>query len=781
MSKIAEQPIFQSTDGSFHPLKALCDVQDPELSRALKGHFKAPTEKVRSLVRAKRKALSMRTVPSPAEIKAWYLHQFEKIGGSDGALDQSARGALDRIESIMDRLGRYGATDILAEMLSWAHSTVTRAQSLRLVRDLHLETEVVSACELMGEDLIGGRHNELYARLGAQRNPSAAALLRAIANHRKGEAVFYRRIAAYLKVGGDPTELHRIPCVETAQGLKTPTEVFILGKTNYWGAWKTRAVVGSPERAKNLEVLGALGPVLNSANSQGFFRWLAAQAQGTLISHLRFIAKHWSDGHDGPLRWWRENRDVPCLPIISGGVLRLVTRDHVERGNVFLPDFPGLHEQVASRDRRRGIVDEALTGAFAALRRADVRSLREALSGLAQIEPIEPNGRADDRQQQNLELLREGLHNRRLFLELDRLGIERSQTIREATAFLASLKEVRCAKKVLARYQLGSEIYEAEGRSGIDRDGVVWLAANAVDEMSLFEAIADRIFRTGDDSLPYTLFRAAIALKSGDGPLRRDGEGRLGEQWQEPRAAISPNLLSSATDDDRMVARSGLKVGHTPPRLADPVVPDPEEFPAVEPEDFELSGKLSSYVPRRGPTIPAANSTAARRNALLEIREKTELKEKHYGYHCQACLGAHQPAALTPSFTYLWHPDFREMRVQAHHVTHLQNEGALGAGNLLVLCDFHHHFLGDKLDRDVLLASLAEAKDERRHFALERDGAKRTTVPGKIVTLEIDEWPFKVKLFFTLPHLQVWLDRAREEFDTNSQERSVMSIRTDAE
>ena len=60
--------------------------------------------------------------------------------------------------------------------------------------------------------------------------------------------------------------------------------------------------------------------------------------------------------------------------------------------------------------------------------------------------------------------------------------------------------------------------------------------------------------------------------------------------------------------------------------------------------------------------------------------------------------------------TYIWDKIYWNRNIEAHHVDHLQNDRALGAGNLLDLREYHHDSLGDKLDRDEITGTTENAR-----------------------------------------------------------------------
>ena len=71
---------------------------------------------------------------------------------------------------------------------------------------------------------------------------------------------------------------------------------------------------------------------------------------------------------------------------------------------------------------------------------------------------------------------------------------------------------------------------------------------------------------------------------------------------------------------------------------------------------------------------------------------------------------------MTPPESYIYLPSFRQNMIHAHHVTHLQNEGNIGAKNLLILCKFHHEYIGDKLSNESVKVAVATAPTVLRRF-----------------------------------------------------------------
>jgi hypothetical protein len=310
---------------------------------------------------------------------------------------------------------------------------------------------------------------------------------------------------------------------------------------------------------------------------------------------------------------------------------------------------------------------------------------------------------------------------------------------------MTQLSEVRRAEKIAVRYRSGNTVCETEANAGIDENQILWMTDDASD-MAPFEALAERLFRAAEhvDAAPYKLFQAVDAVRKNYRRLAAsDGPGEDGDR-----------VLGAAIEDyeaSTQRSRGTFATGHR-----NPIVPNPAPFVAANQRDFEASGHVSRRASGSSRT-PSRGSTSGRRNTVLEEIQKTELKLNHYAFHCQACLGLHQPNFLTPRFTYLWDKDYRGRNIEAHHVEHLRNHGALGAGNLLILCEYHHDFLGDRLNREDMMRALQSARTETRQFPADADAVKNKRVVGRVIMIELDVPPYQVPLFFTAEHASAWL------------------------
>jgi hypothetical protein len=143
---------------------------------------------------------------------------------------------------------------------------------------------------------------------------------------------------------------------------------------------------------------------------------------------------------------------------------------------------------------------------------------------------------------------------------------------------------------------------------------------------------------------------------------------------------------------------------------------------------------------------------------LEELEQTLRLKQDHYAWHCQACLGNYDVTEVTPADSYVSLAKYRQGLIEAHHVQHLQNAGGPGAANLVSLCSFHHDLIGDQLSPEALREALSASVPTVRTFPTDKPTPYR--LDGCVATLPLDLAPYTVRLFFTQEHRAAWLGAA---------------------
>ena len=147
-----------------------------------------------------------------------------------------------------------------------------------------------------------------------------------------------------------------------------------------------------------------------------------------------------------------------------------------------------------------------------------------------------------------------------------------------------------------------------------------------------------------------------------------------------------------------------------------------------------------------------------------EAIQVEDLKQNQYAWHCQVCLGVSQPAQLAPAQSYAARRLNRQMMVEAHHVDQVHAGGARHAGNLLLLCHYHHDNLGDAMSRQEVARALRMAtQGAKRRFlaASERQGSR--IVDGYVASVPLLSRNDSIAIFFTVSHADYRLRKSREE------------------
>jgi hypothetical protein len=181
-------------------------------------------------------------------------------------------------------------------------------------------------------------------------------------------------------------------------------------------------------------------------------------------------------------------------------------------------------------------------------------------------------------------------------------------------------------------------------------------------------------------------------------------------------------------------------------------VPQPKPLGDIS-DETKLSGKKRT--PWTGNR--STSSTDNRRNSIEEEEQILELKKNHYAWHCQACLGQYNPVVAAPPGSYVYLPSIRQRLIEAHHVQHLQNKGAIGAKNLVILCSFHHNLFGDQLSSKAIKDALATAQQVTRDFPSNAGGTTSIKHDGLQAEIKLDSAEDSALLFFTLQHADAWM------------------------
>ena len=94
--------------------------------------------------------------------------------------------------------------------------------------------------------------------------------------------------------------------------------------------------------------------------------------------------------------------------------------------------------------------------------------------------------------------------------------------------------------------------------------------------------------------------------------------------------------------------------------------------------------------------------------------------------------------------------------MEVHHVDLKSAGGAAHAGNLILLCTFHHHNYGRRLTRNEVTNALrSKPKKKMIKFCIDSDEG---LIHGKTVSIELADTGEFVEIFFTDQHADFWLN-----------------------
>ncbi len=769
LSAIGDYPIWPDVGGTFRALSSFCVPRKPYLREALSQVLPMPSEVVLrfpGLRAASNGALRLRIRPTSAELQAWHEAKMAAVETLAHSRPEAAIASVNEIEALLEQMREDGYSP---REFSTQHLSLDQLGTLRPIADLHVESAAVNACALLAQDLAQPGLRPLRIALGAQLAPSADAVLRAL-RAAPDRARLAARLSAYKNAGRPLSELGGEAIVPEQDELLCPDDLAIHLPVDHWGKWKRRVQVGdlSPDEVKLLEEAGmARAPREESA--RGFFTWLARQSPATLIAHRAQIIRLWLDRRAGPTRWVTIFPHLPCLLVRDGKrqpALLAPRMAAAQRALVFVPDLRALEGQIlAELPRvRLAVVDcDTVDGsALAEIASTGVKSLAAAVGA-----PVGLSLLGETRSEPTLDLELDRLRRPRvrnhLKTALPRHGVPGEALDRRWRSTLGDISGVRVAMGLEAIYQFSRRSFPAPIASGYDpHTKQICVAQAHTTIVDFYDAIASRIFVEGSPpTYAHGLLHAVRELDqaSSTGSLfdgfdhdreEQGGDNPGGESTDEPSGAPGgAGKTENGSGDNRK--------GHGLSDDAKPFVPKPNPLGKLTSLTFPKGGKKRQ---QRKP----ASTTDQQRHSIEEDAQIQKLKHDHYALHCQACIGPREVLEAAPPESYVYGPGFRRSLIHAHHVKLLVNQtgkspdevAGQGAGNLLILCRYHHGLLGDQLSRPMVLAGLREATKVDRHFP-DKHGVLSGR-PGLLVNLTLAKAPHKASLYFTREHQAAWFD-----------------------
>lgn len=781
-ARIAGLQIWPDNSGVLLSLSALCKPHKEKVTIILKDVLHTPDSEVLRISpvkKAKRGRLHIRTKPTETEI-AMFIDKrlMEFLRGkllSDEEQEHFCAFETDLAELALDyKLRGY------LKNLSENAMALDGSGYLRPVRELVQVDDEIKALYLLKEDIID-RPSSILDRIDGWRPktfPSPDQVLKALKQDAHRKDALLPRLQAYLQASKREykeyaeDDIVDIECIPHDGKLYASGNIaFTSGHGDYWGTWKHR-ISGKGLSADVQKVylsVGVLGSDPTPDTSLAFFQWLNCQNPETVAAHLACVIRH-INHRRGPSSWHDENPGCPFIPVeaVNGGI-QLVSQMSAtsQRSGVLIPDFEALEFAIRQMPGSRGCqltilshpeVREPITPS---LRQLGVKSLRNYAG-----DPVKVEGKAARPAPKNILDELDNLRTRRMSKELRKrldeleLDTHTSELRGHWRDRLAQIRNVSVATSVMATFKVGRRRYTIPMDTAFnEQTGTVWLADSEADlEDRFFQAITERIFENPPKFLPIVLREALRCEFHEEGLLygtwQSDVDGKDDEEndWDEDE---------EGHDDEEPGAADQTHQGAPPDHSKN--LPKPGVIPTAISRPEKPS---SSFGGRRGGRDQNGRTgrIRGREPSKLEEIQIEDLKQNQYAWHCQICLTERSTEQLAPPRSYVEIQENRRRIIRAHHPDQVHAGGARHAGNMLVLCSYHHLYLGDAISRyDVTEALKATATDHKVVFRTFSPGrVTERTVFGKLITIQVPLTGEAVKCFFTDSHAEYWLRKASE-------------------
>ena len=759
--KLADLAIWPDEEGRLCRISDLCDPRMRHVGTALADSIRRPHEQVsRSrLVSVGGKArTSIRRTPTEDELARWFGTRTATF-----EIGSTAKGAT------IDELRRFEADLVLL----LKDATIARQLRLAevslpaLAQDGSIQPRIALVMPSRNNDrlalpsrfLLRDRDreawlNKLSPPLSA---PTAEMLLNAFVDDPNNFDVLHPRLKHFLSVtepdDSERIQLAKMPVVPVRGQPCAPSELAFRGnKGDYWGAWKT-CISGeglSQADQRRYREAGVMSAVPDAATSRAFFAWLSDQDRAIVEQHMPCVLRQILH-RAGPTDWAKIFTDTPFIPVRGQDGLRLVSLRTARRRPVYLSDAGEIGEVVIRNDRDVLLVvdhvQEVTEPVSEPLRDLRVRSLREAIkepksvSGTGNVVAVREEIIARLRDLQSL-AFRQTFRKR-----LNELDVESDLLRHDWHSRLARVQEIHLADQVKARYQFRGRSYTHDVEAGFNFEcGILYVKRDrGIRLSSLYESLAKQlIFKPAARRIDLFALEHAVGLEIEDPSFGRPSNSGTSVNHDD-NGAEEGRREEHAVDSEPGEALEG----HSP------FEPNPAaNSPKPRPLQTESAGRSRRSSRNGGTPDSSGDDEGPRQTPQLERKHRDALKRDHYASHCQMCLCERPPQELAPTGSYVEWEEVRRHIVEAHHPDLVSGGGARHAGNMILLCKFHHNNYGQQLSRARVTAALrGNPKEQAISFGQD------TEVRGRQIELEISGKGEIIKLFFTDHHIEYWLSQ----------------------
>ena len=761
--RTATLPVWPSANGNLLPLDSLCEPRSKPMLSVIGDAIVRPSrELLRTGIvsRTGRGRLTFRNTPSFQEFEEFLTARIKQFP-RDRQLTANERREFHKLEKDFAVLA--SSTPLLRKYLGMLgedhHIALDKNGFLRNPGELVRDVVGLQRLHLLDKHIID-RPNSILDRIDSWKPrtaPSTDQIVDTLRGDGERSDAHVPRLQEYVRQSkrenAKPVGLLDIRCIPVEGKLLSPNEIALRGSRDFWGNWKIRVPMTdiNAETQRLYRSVGVIAGTPNIDSSRRFFQWLESQDPDVVAGHADQILRHIN--HDpGPRAWSDEFPQIPFILVESDkNRVRLVTKAYAtkSRSKVVIPDFEELGESIRNDPKKRpveiAIVERprVTTPVTARLREFGLRTLSDYAG-----DPVGAVGMGKTNLLPSnfdfmgiLDSLRSGLKGRQLQKRLAKLDLDTPESTLRSNwrERLAIVQDIRAADSVTAIYKLVRRRFSVLVDGELDKaSGTLWLKSDTDLRTVFFEVIAAHVFER-----PKKYYGSVL-----DQAYKMEIKERYPLEYlngvQPPEDVESDDTASPHGGDSSLSAT--IAVHRMPKPDPSKNIPNPGPIPHG---DGVI--RRSSKTRRAGSRPYSADENA----------QIADLKEKQYAWHCQACLAEAAPETLAPASSYVEGSENRRRIIEAQHCDHVNAGGARHAGNILLLCHYHHGALGDAITRTQVTRALCQGSNRRLTF--NADDGVSNSILGKIVTVQPPQRETPVSLFFTKGHADYWLTKATEE------------------
>ena len=768
-AKLADIEIWPDIDGKFCRFSEFCVPSNRRISETLGTSIKSPHASVRKLRRitiGKKGKTSIRCVPTQDEIENWISERTAQFPIGQASSSQ-VRTSLNRFETELTILLKNRSIARLLKMTEIVLPSLAQDGSIQPRNELVMPSKEIERLELRRWFLLykGSNSTPLNKLSPALSEPTVEMLLSTFKEDPRNIGALHARLSRFITLTREEVdkrlELSELPIIPVQGEYKPPCKLAFIGKgkPDYYGKWKLR-IPGtglSQDNQTRYRNVGVTSATLNQQTSIEFFSWLS-KLNGEILEEQLPCVLHQVLDKWGPKSWAENYSDVPVIPTKSREGLQLVSLHTARTRQVYLPDVEmELAEAVVIRDPSVSLALIAIKGVKHPISRElkdlGVKSLRE---NIGEPKRVTGNGTCEEIPSELVNVfkkLNRSEFRKTIMKRFDSLGVDSDLMHHQWQSRLSAIKKLIITDKVALHYRFRRRKYTIEEKSGFDREsGVFYVDRQFSDNADVvYETIARQlIFKPAAKPMHHLMLKQALEMDF-QGQSYDSLKSAMTNKYEEDAKSDNDELKGDNGDFGNDFETGEAILGHSP------FEPDPgRNIPAPSSISPVYGESPNSSSKRSGSDKGSSQRTTDLNASNIEKRHKSELRD-HYANHCQICLCNQDPDVLAPASSYVEWAEVRRYTMEAHHVDTQSSGGARHAGNLLLLCKYHHNNYGRRLTRSGITNALQDKPENKRiNFGLNRE--QLSTIDGKIINLEILDEGDSVEIFFTHQHAKFWLE-----------------------